>query len=151
MRARKKQPGAATELVLRDSRGVRGIQRLANKEPETTGPAVFQLYVLEVLDPDAQTGYEYYVGSTSDSPEQRLREHKDGGWRAWKKFKWDDVSPGALLENLTRDLPKFRCKNCAENAEGRLARAVNAQLGAAYSDRLDDRTKRKVGKCQGRT
>ena len=134
---------------LRGSKGVRGIQRLAWAEPESLGPAIYQLYVIEVVDPLGKSRYSFYVGSTRQSPEKRARAHKEMTLWGSKLFKIDGVSPGALRVDLTKDLPRFRCEACAKAAEGRLARVIKAQLGPAYSDRPDDRSKQAVEKCEG--
>ena len=53
--------GYAIPPGLRRSRGLVGIHRLAEGEPESLGPPIFQLYVLEVDDPDDQVPYNFYV------------------------------------------------------------------------------------------
>jgi len=136
---------------LRHSRGPAGIHRLVLSEPEATGPAIYQLYVLEVDDPNDVTPINYYVGSTNQTLARRRKDHAGGGLYAATIFKKPDVSPGPFREDLTAGLPRFRCRACAENAEGRLARVIAAQLGAAHSDQLNNRMKGKVASCEGRT
>lgn len=142
--------GFPTPPGLWPSRGLVGIHRLAGAEPEALGPAVYQLYVLEVDDPSGAVPYSYYVGVTKESPEKRLEAHAKGGLYAAAVFKREGVSPGLLRRDLTEGLPRFRCRACAENAEGRLARVIAAQLGPAHSDQLANRRRGVTSPCEGR-
>jgi hypothetical protein len=135
---------------LRPSRGLVGIHRLAAAEPDSLGPPIYQLYVLEVEDPLAVVPYDFYVGVTKESPEKRRAIHAKGGLYAAAMFKRDGVTPGPLRPDLTQGLPRFRCRVCAENAEGRLARVIATQLGPAHSDQLANRRKGSTLPCEGR-
>lgn len=141
--------GFAIPPGLRRSRGLVGIHRLAEAEPEDLGPPIYQLYVLEVDDPDDQVPIDFYVGVTKESPGKRRATHAKGGLYAAGIFKREGVRPGRLRPDLTAGLPRFRCKACGENAEGRLARVVAAQLGPAHSDQLENRATGKVRECEG--
>lgn len=134
---------------LRPSRGLVGIHRLAAVEPDSIGPAIFQLYVLEVEDDSGFVPYEFYVGVTKESPEKRRETHAKGGLYAAAIFKRAGVHPGPLRPDLTEGLPRFRCRACAENAEGRLARVIATQLGAAHSDQLANRRRGTTEPCEG--
>jgi len=108
------------------------------------------LYVIEVDDPRNVKKIEFYVGSTKESPEKRWATHARGGLYGSRLFKTPGVKLGPLRHDLYDGLPKFRCHACAENAEGRLARVITAQLGKAHSDQLGNRIQQKVLPCEGR-
>ena len=132
------------------SRGLKGIHNLARSEPASMGPAVYRLYVVEIDDPRGHVPYSFYVGHTKQEVEDRVQEHQEGGLRSARIFKREGVSPGSIRYDLFDGLPRFRCKACAENAEGRLARVIEAQAGRAKSDMTDNRKKGAVRPCEGR-
>lgn len=141
--------GYPTPPGLRPSRGLVRIHRLAAAEPDSLGPAIYQLYVLEVEDRQGEVPYEFYVGVTKESPEKRRVTHAKGGLYAAAIFKRAGVKPGPLRPDLTEGLPRFRCRACAENAEGRLARVIATQLGPAHSDQVTNRSKGSTQTCEG--
>lgn len=126
-----------------------GIHRLAQTEAEKLGPATYQLYVMEVDDPGEQVPYRFYVGTTKESPEKRRIAHTKGGLYAAAIFRRAGVTPGPLRPDLTQGLPRFRCRACAKDAEGRLARVIAAQLGPAHSDQLTNRRRGATQPCEG--
>jgi len=128
--------------------GWKRILGLAAGEPQE-GARRYALYVIEVESLDERVPYEFYVGVTRTSGRNRMKQHSEGGNRAWRKFRNGQARPVRLREDLTEGLPRFRTKERALAAEGTLARVISASVGPAYSDQVDDRRKRYVARAQG--
>jgi len=121
--------------------GWKRILELAAGEPQR-GARRYALYVIEVESLDERVPYEFYVGMTNNSGRHRMKQHSEGGNRAWRKFRKGQARPARLREDLTEGLPRFRTKAKALAAEGLLARVITANIGPAYSDQIGDRRKR---------
>lgn len=121
------------------TRGWKRIERLAVSEPVDAGRRRYRLYVIEVDPVDPSLGYRFYVGMTSSSPERRLAQHQAAGDKAWRQFRNGRGRAVRLRYDLMEGLPTFRTAEAAKAAEGTLARVITANVGRAYSDRLNDR------------
>jgi len=128
--------------------GWKRILGLAASEPQE-GPRRYALYVIEVESLDERAPYEFYVGVTRTSGRHRMKQHSEGGNRAWRRFRSGQARPVRLREDLTEGLPRFRTKDRALAAEGTLARVISANIGPAYSDQRDVRRKRYESKQEG--
>jgi hypothetical protein len=124
------------------TRGWRRIHRLAASEPVNVGRLRYNLYVIEVERLDPSLRYEFYVGVTSTSAERRLAQHQEGGDKAWRQFRNGRGRAVRIRYDLMEGLPKFRSEDVAKAAEGTLARVISANVGPAYSDRVNDRRRR---------
>lgn len=128
--------------------GWKRILGLAAREPQE-GARRYALYVIEVESLDERVPYEFYIGVTLTSGKHRMKQHSEGGNRAWRKFRNGQARPVRLREDLTEGLPRFRTKGKALAAEGTLARVISANVGPAYSDQRDVRRKRCEAKQAG--
>lgn len=124
-----------------DTRGWRRIQRLAESEDPSDGRRRYQLYVMEVEAIDPRMPYSFYVGLTGVSPERRFAQHEAGGAKAWRQIRNGRARALRLRLDLMQGLPVYRTLEVAQVAEGTLARVITANVGRAYSDRVNDRRK----------
>jgi len=128
--------------------GWQRIMDLAAREPQE-GARRYALYVIEVESLDERVPYEFYVGVTMTSGRHRMKQHSEGGNRAWRMFRNGKARPVRLREDLMQGLPRFRTQEKALQAEGLLARVISANVGPAYSDQRDARRKRYEAKQAG--
>lgn len=126
-----------------DTRGWRRIQRLAESENSSQGRRRYRLYVMEVEAIDPKMPYSFYVGLTGLSPEERFAQHEAGGVKAWRQIRNGRARAVRLRPDLMEGLPVYRTLEAAQAAEGTLARVITANVGRAYSDRVNDRRRSK--------
>ena len=117
------------------------LSELAARE-RCDGPRRYALYVIEIESLDERVPYEFYVGYTLTSGQNRFRQHQSGGDRAARIFRSKRARAVRLRSDLTEGLPRYRTKETALAAEGLLARVITANVGPAYSDQRDVRRKR---------
>ncbi len=124
-----------------DTGGWRKIQRLADSEDPSMGPARYHLYVIEVEALVPTMRYLFYVGYTGKSPEIRFADHQAAGAKAWKHFRKGNARAVRIRHDLMEGLPTFRTLRSAKKAEGSLARIISTHMGPAYSDQVKSRKK----------
>lgn len=94
------------------------------------------VYIIEVENLVEDSNWDYYVGMTGNSIEQRFQEHVDG-YKAWKKFDKGFCRPLRLDYSICSVFPKFHTQAAAESAEGEVARALRNLGYVVYSDKID--------------
>ena len=94
------------------------------------------VYIIEVENLVSESNWDYYVGMTGKSIEQRFKEHVEG-YNAWKKFDKGFCKPVRLDYALCSTFPKFHTEAAAKQAEGEVARALRESGYEVYSDMLD--------------
>jgi hypothetical protein len=83
--------------------------------------AMFSVYILDVIPLVENCPYNFYVGSTWKSVEERHQEHKQKGDKSSRIFrKRADV--GDIRWDLMEGFPKFHTRAAVERAEGRVAK-----------------------------
>ena len=122
-----------------NTRGWRRIQRSDESEDPAAGRRGFRRYVIEVEALDPSLPYSSFVGFTGTSPTRRLKQHRFGGDRAWRRIRDGRARVVRLHPDLMEGLPVFRTLDAAKAAGGTLARVVSANVGRAYTDRANDR------------
>ena len=95
------------------------------------------VYIIEVENLVAECKWDYYVGMTGKSIEQRFKEHVEG-YHAWKKFDKGYCKPVRLDYALCSTFPKFHTEAAAKQAEGEVARALRESGYEVYSDMLEN-------------
>lgn len=96
-----------------------------NHEPK------FSIYVIEVENLDDREDWDFYVGSTGKTIEERFKDHRNRRKTAWRKFKCGVCKP-KRLHKISKDFPKFYSRLVAEQAEGdtaRFLRSLNYKVG----------------------
>jgi len=110
------------------------IYQLAANEPVEHGPRrTYRVYAYELIALRGDTTYTVYVGQTQYAERTRYRHHQQGR-NAYRGITNGRYGMGKLLTHLFAELPKFRCADCAKEAEGLLADYIDATGGRAYSD-----------------
>jgi len=110
------------------------IHQLAANEPVEHGPRrTYRVYAYELIALKGDTTYTVYVGHTRYTERTRYRHHQQGR-NAYRGISKGRYGMGKLLTELFAELPRFRCADCAKQAEGLLADYVDAIGGRAYSD-----------------
>lgn len=94
------------------------------------------VYIIEVENLVEGSHWDYYVGMTGNSIEQRFQDHADGH-KAWKKFDKGICKPVRLDYSLCSVFPKFHTEEAAKRAEGEVARALRDLGYEVYSDMID--------------
>lgn len=85
---------------------------------------------------DSKNNWDYYVGYTGKSVEERFNEHLQG-YKTWREFKTQRSRPIRLSTDLMAILPRFHTISAAKTAEGMIARALRDSEFEVYSDMID--------------
>lgn len=115
-------------------------RRLVALPPSNHHGGTYRVYVIEVepLAPDCR--WHFYVGHTAGTVEKRFDQHAQGGPLAARIFSLtgSPPRPRARAERLREDLmlgtPVFNSKEAAMQAEGLLARMLEARGHPTKSD-----------------
>lgn len=94
------------------------------------------VYIIEVENLVEGSDWDYYVGMTGNSIEQRFQEHVDG-YKAWKKFDKGFCRPLRLDYSICSVFPKFHTEGAAKRAEGEVARTLRDLGYEVYSDMIN--------------
>lgn len=94
------------------------------------------VYIIEVENLIEGSNWDYYVGMTGNSIEQRFQEHIDG-YNTWRNFKKGICKPVRLEYSLCSFFPKFHTQEAAKLAEGEVARFLRELGYEVYSDMID--------------
>ncbi|HEV8023832.1 MAG TPA: hypothetical protein VGP37_02980 [Candidatus Nanopelagicales bacterium] len=122
------------------------IHQLAATEPVDHGPRrTFRTYAYELIPLRGDPTFTMYVGQTMYAETTRHRHHREGR-NAYKGIINGRYAVGELRTDLFQGLPKFRCKVCAQKAEGYLADYVDAIGEHSYSDQGTGHARRKARK-----
>jgi hypothetical protein len=98
---------------------------------------MYSVYVIEVEKLDPTLKFDFYVGSTSKSIQQRFSQHVPNHDLAAQMFRHSRAKAKQVRWDLIMDFPKFHTRDAAVNAEGLLARAIQRAGWSVCSDRLD--------------
>ena len=84
--------------------------------------ARYSVYILGVMPLNDSCKYDFYVGSTGKSVEERCEEHKLKTRPKSAQVFINNADVGEIQWDLMGDFPKFCSRERAEAAEGRVAR-----------------------------
>lgn len=94
------------------------------------------VYIIEVENLMEGSRWDYYVGMTGKSIEERFQEHVDC-YKTWTEFKNGICRPVRLDYSLCSLFPKFHTEEAAKHAEGVVARELRDLGYEVYSDMID--------------
>lgn len=115
---------------------LKGLQNMSEFESlKSSDEAKYSVYILEVLPLSDSCKYDFYVGSTGLSIEDRHKQHKSGGAKSARIFR-SRATVGEIRWDLMDGFPKFRKRETVERAEGRVAQWLANRGFSVRCDRL---------------
>ena len=109
-----------------------------------------RVYILEVKSNLELEGFNFYVGQTKDSIENRVKTHLRAGLFSWSQFRNGNYDLVRVRKDLHSQFPTFGNEVAAKKAEGLVADYLNALGFMTDSDQTKPKREKRISQKGGK-